>query len=444
MAEKPPRAFISYKWESLEVRQWVENFARDLRKNGVDAVLDAWEVEYGDSFIKYMIRNIPQADVFFFIMTPESIASVEAEEGKGGAVSFEVEIATTRKIDGGAFKFIPILLRGEKPATFLRSYRYADFRDPGAYETVITDLIRSVTGQSRRPPILGAGYLEYDYRMYEMMYEGLASVMDQFEPFVGFPFYSFESDHPSSWPPRVDEDRARFAASILSFIYDANNARKIQALFGGESSKVTFVTNRKRDAEEERQATAFQLYANLRLAKRDNEAELAKALGEATHQAFLDLEKSRAAVKQRMPNRYFTLALRQSQGLAIRDVAIDIQIIGEVYDITVNGKRPLDRDALEAMSLGRKMLHIGEIPGAAVSTVRIWHNYIAVAERWDPKPIHFRAEPFQGMLIRSIGAEGLSLRRASDLIPDERPYKECAVNLALEDAESLRGLDQDN
>lgn len=88
----PLKAFISYKWEGEDVSKWVEQFARDLRRNGVDAVLDVWEVEYGASFIKYMTRNIPAADVFFFVMTPTSIAAVEAEEGKGGAVNFEVEI----------------------------------------------------------------------------------------------------------------------------------------------------------------------------------------------------------------------------------------------------------------------------------------------------------------------------------------------------------------
>ena len=140
----PLKAFISYKWEGENTRKWVEQFARDLRLNGVDAVLDVWEVEYGDSFIKYMTRNIPAADVFFFIMTPDSIGAVEAEEGKGGAVDFEVEIATERKLSGEKLRFIPILLRGEKPATFLRRWRYVDFRDPGKYAETMKDLLRKI------------------------------------------------------------------------------------------------------------------------------------------------------------------------------------------------------------------------------------------------------------------------------------------------------------
>lgn len=445
MTGKPPRAFISYKWESPEIRQWVENFARDLRKNGIDAVLDVWEVDYGDSFIKYMIRNIPQADVFFFVMTPDSIGSVEAEEGKGGAVSFEVEIATSRKINGEKFKFIPILLRGEKPASFLRSYRYADFRDPAAYDATISDLIKSITGRTRRPPLLGAGNLEYDYRLYEMMYDRMAPLKDQFEPFVAFPFYSFESDHPSHWPLRVDEDRQRFAKNIASFFSAPGASEKVAAFLGGSQSKLEFVTDRKRNPDEERQSSGFQTYANLRLASRDLDvAAFAAALGEETHEGFQNLEKWRAAIKQAMPNRFFEIALRQSQGAAINDVAIDIQIIGEVYDIAVNGVRPIGRDEIDAMTLGRRMLRLGEIPGGAVSILRIWYNYIPVTKRWDPKPIHFKAEPFQGMLIRGVAAEGLVPSRVDNLIPDERPYKEYDVKLAFEDAEASLSLDQDN
>ena len=68
---KPPKAFISYKWEGPETSEWLDKFARDLRRNGVDAFLEVWEVEFGGSFIKYMTRNIPDADVFFFVMTAE-------------------------------------------------------------------------------------------------------------------------------------------------------------------------------------------------------------------------------------------------------------------------------------------------------------------------------------------------------------------------------------
>ena len=40
-----PRVFVSYSWDSPEHRLWVESFAQELRKSGIDARLDAWRDE---------------------------------------------------------------------------------------------------------------------------------------------------------------------------------------------------------------------------------------------------------------------------------------------------------------------------------------------------------------------------------------------------------------
>lgn len=433
---KPPKAFISYKWEGPETSEWVEKFARDLRRNGVDAFLDVWEVEFGGSFIKYMTRNIPDADVFFFVMTPNSIRAVEAEEGEGGAVAFEVEIATVRKIEGGTFQFIPILLRGEKPASFLRSYRYADFRDPARYEGIFKDLVRSVTGESRRPLLLGAGTLEYAYRLYEMWpaergnpFRTLAA---QFETFVGFPFYSHESDHPSSWPPRVEEDRDQLRERIFAFLGDAANSARVAKLLAGSKTRISSKTTGTQTAEEERISKIYQTYMNLRAFTVElgrDAPRLRKALGGKASKEFLELEKARAALGSKMPNRFFKLALRQSQGLELKDVAIDIQIIGTVYDVTVNNVRPIDRDSIEGMTIQRTMLHTGPLPGNTTTLIRIWYHFVPVSARWDPKPIHVKADPTQGMLLYGMAAEGIAATYSPNLIPVEDVYNEYKIEL---------------
>src|SRR5205814_4570215 len=42
-----PRVFVSYTHESKENKAWVLKLATDLRKYGVDAILDVWECKYG-------------------------------------------------------------------------------------------------------------------------------------------------------------------------------------------------------------------------------------------------------------------------------------------------------------------------------------------------------------------------------------------------------------
>ena len=48
------KVFISYKWEDALHNAWVKKFATDLRKAGIEAHLDQWDVRYGDSFVDYI------------------------------------------------------------------------------------------------------------------------------------------------------------------------------------------------------------------------------------------------------------------------------------------------------------------------------------------------------------------------------------------------------
>ncbi len=354
-----PKAFISYKWEGDDVKSWVEQFARDLRKNGVDALLDEWEVGYGDSFIKYMTRNIPAADVFFFVMTPESVRSVEAEEGSGGAVSFEVEIATARKIGGDKLRFVPILLRGEKPAAFLRHSRYVDFRQAKDYNKTFSSLLADITGKRGKPPLLGVGSFQYAIRVYELIPatkgSPVGALMAQIEPYGGFPFYSYESDHPSFWPPRVYEDRGAFTEHIVKFMTDPAHAPHLAKARQEQQGSVTVVTSAPRGPDELTEAKLIEQFTTLRmLCNSDLKADRASIearLGMETAKGFFYLEGLRKADDDRMPNRLLTIAFKHSQDLELTDVVLDTQIVGTVYDALFNGRRLFDRKATEDMSV---------------------------------------------------------------------------------------------
>ena len=153
---KTPKVFISYKWESDDHNNWVAKLAGDLRNAGIDACLDQWEVRYGDSFTDYMTSKISEADAMLFIMTSASVAAVEARSGKGGAVKFEIQLASSRKLAGEKFRIIPIYREGLKTAAHVRDHRYADFRDHYQYENnlqlLISDLFEE---ESIAPPVRG-------------------------------------------------------------------------------------------------------------------------------------------------------------------------------------------------------------------------------------------------------------------------------------------------
>jgi hypothetical protein len=166
----PLKVFISYKWEDDTHNEWVERFATDLRRAGIEAILDRWEVHLGDSFTDYMTSKINEADVVLFIMTTRSVAAAEAPTGEGGALKFEIQMAKSRQIAGEELRLIGIYREGDHAVAHLRDHRYADFRDDSRYQLELTELIHDLLGKDRRPP-LGLSDAPYDYRAHPGLLE---------------------------------------------------------------------------------------------------------------------------------------------------------------------------------------------------------------------------------------------------------------------------------
>jgi hypothetical protein len=436
--ETAKKAFISYKWENEDVKKWVERFATDLRQNGVDALLDIWEVSYGESFIQYMTSKIPSADIFLFVVTPGSASSIESQGNAGGAVKFEVQMALAQSIAGENFRFIPVLYKGDDIPKHLRAIHYVDFRDTSNYQAIFTTLLDSIRGTSKKPPLLGVGHLQYDTRLYEMLpaVKGspVRSIMARFEPFVGFPFYSYESDHPSRWPLRVDEDRQEHAKKIIAFMEEHQQAIDI-VLSQSQSSIKTF-SSRVRSKREEREAELVQQYTKLRMLCNGDlsgdEEKIRSLLGDTVSEAFYDLERDWEVINDTMPNRLFTLGVAHDRDVLLEDVTLTLSIVGDIYDIMLDDTRPVTRDQIDKLWVARKFtLSLGNIPPASTLLLRIFYNYMPLDQRWDAKPVHIMAEPTQGILLQSLGAKGVGLQKINALVEDEGVYKPFTINLTF-------------
>jgi len=152
----PPAAavpvFISYKWQDDVRNAWVENFYRDLRRHGVDAKLDRYDVPPGGSFTHYMTSKLSDCKRVLFVITP---ASRQAADLGHGGVGFEAQLANSIRLSGerGAF-IIPILREGNVSPGFLRDYRWMDFREDGEYEGKLAELIAWISNRVS-PPKLG-------------------------------------------------------------------------------------------------------------------------------------------------------------------------------------------------------------------------------------------------------------------------------------------------
>jgi hypothetical protein len=62
MAEAP-RAIISYSWSSPKHELWVIDLAERLVQEGVDIVLDRWDLREGQDKYKFMERMVADATI---------------------------------------------------------------------------------------------------------------------------------------------------------------------------------------------------------------------------------------------------------------------------------------------------------------------------------------------------------------------------------------------
>lgn len=148
-----PRVMIAYKHQDRPRDQWVRQLCADLRsKFGIDAKLDDFEVDYGQSFSDYMTSEIDrECDVLLFVITPASVEAVDHD--KSGGVHFEMQLANARRMRDSSFRIIGVYREGTDTTSYLRDHRYVDFRDDGLYADQIRELALSLWGQRNSPPL---------------------------------------------------------------------------------------------------------------------------------------------------------------------------------------------------------------------------------------------------------------------------------------------------
>lgn len=81
--EGVPTAFVSYSWDSEEHRRWVIALATRLRENGVDVVLDYWNLKLGADKTLFMEKAVRESDHVLLICT---LKYKEKADGRLGGV----------------------------------------------------------------------------------------------------------------------------------------------------------------------------------------------------------------------------------------------------------------------------------------------------------------------------------------------------------------------
>jgi len=112
---EPPRAFLSYSHDGPEHRTWVRALAARLRADGVETILDQWELVPGDQVPQFMERAVRENHFVLIICTPRY---KDRSDARLGGVGYEGDIMTAEVYQEQHHrKFIPILRAGDWSTT---------------------------------------------------------------------------------------------------------------------------------------------------------------------------------------------------------------------------------------------------------------------------------------------------------------------------------------
>src|SRR5688572_5328641 len=128
MASAAPRVFFSYSHDNMVHKDGVLTLATRLVANGVDVVLDQWDLTLGCDLARFMEAGLTTADRVVAICTEPYIEKANA--GQGG-VGYEKMILTAQLMaDVTTDRIIPAIRANNcvpPVPTFLATRVYVDF-----------------------------------------------------------------------------------------------------------------------------------------------------------------------------------------------------------------------------------------------------------------------------------------------------------------------------
>ena len=150
------KILISYSWDNEKEKneEWVIKLATDLRQNGVDVILDKWDMEPGDTMPLFMERSVTKSERVLCILTPTY--KDKCDKRKNGA-GYEAAIITSEILQNvSTNKFIPVLRSGDwnkSTPIFLRGRMGIDMRNGDEYDKKLIELLKAFLNYNPKPDI---------------------------------------------------------------------------------------------------------------------------------------------------------------------------------------------------------------------------------------------------------------------------------------------------
>jgi predicted transcriptional regulator len=141
-----PVVFISYSWDDEDHKNWVLNLTKRLFENGVQVILDRYELKPGANMLHFMESAIPKADKVLIIFTPNYKLKAEKRQGGVGYEYSILNIALYNEMVNNT-KYIPVLKAGtfqESVPAFMQQFIAVDMTDPNKFEDMFNSLLLSI------------------------------------------------------------------------------------------------------------------------------------------------------------------------------------------------------------------------------------------------------------------------------------------------------------
>lgn len=144
-----PKIFISYSWTTPKHEDWVINLAERLVSDGVDVIIDKWNLKEGHDKFDFMETMVKSTEIHKVLIILDKKYSEKAEQRTGG-VGTETQILSPKIYgDVSQEKFIPIVAEKDEIGnafvpTFLESRIYIDLSDQNNFEENYEKLLRNI------------------------------------------------------------------------------------------------------------------------------------------------------------------------------------------------------------------------------------------------------------------------------------------------------------
>lgn len=142
----PPKVFISYSWDGEPHKEWVLKLANDLRGNGVDIVLDRFELQGGANASYFMEKSLVESEKVLIIFTENY--KLKATNRKGGVgVEYSILNAEVCQNIANNEKYIPILRSGSMQSSiplFMQQFISIYMKEDKEYESQIKEILHCI------------------------------------------------------------------------------------------------------------------------------------------------------------------------------------------------------------------------------------------------------------------------------------------------------------